>query len=305
MEGQHSRPRMWRTTDCEKVNVPEPMSVNKRTKFDPTTEVLGTSLIGATTSISVPRYDISLDAGHSAELLHPNSNIFLSHTHTDHLLGMNDYFCMASKLNKPITIMAHPETIETVEKGLEGLKEKNPDVKFDVTFKPVRDGDVVKVNPDRKFKFFKVEHEPSSLGISVLERNNGEWKNKLTFTGDLEVDQHIDLPIPDLSETENLIIESSIIGGWRHIVGVEQLESYFNHTTIDDIDEYFKQHPPRPKRVMINHIIYNTCKGVEKDICSVLGDNGTYYFPNCTGKGTGYYDLVNPKPLQCDNLRDE
>jgi len=245
--------------------------------LDVTRDVWGSSLAGVSTSLVVPKLDITLDAGRTVTELPVTSNYFLSHFDEDHVGGLPAIMCSSIGHAKPIKIFMPSDPNDKITSLMDAIKHENPDVNVEVI--TVSAGKSVPMSEDMHLEFFNVKHNPESIGVSVMKKNGISFENILTYTGDTLLDNEV-MSDPHFDSTRNIIVESTVSGVFSTIKGMERDQEVVGHASMKDVATLTSK-STRVKNVLLTHFLPTLCIDIKNDANKTL-------FPVHVKKGTKF-----------------
>lgn len=263
--------------DCSKI--PIALKVPRSTRDDVIGGAVGISIAGKQTSIAIPALDITLDAGmHADKVL--ERNLLISHFDGDHVEGLGRAICNAinrkSKLDIIIPSMKdHPELRSALKKF------KKKDKAGLVNVREMKDGGIEKLDPGKQVEAFKVVHAPESLGYVVSVKENGTWKQKLTYTGDIDPGK-MNMNVPQIIDSETVIIDGSLTGALLSFLE-PFISTFTNHASTTDIMNIARNEGSKIKNLGIVHLPMIGCNSIVEDLeSSFHGENEqVFYLQSC------------------------
>lgn len=241
--------------------------------------ISGISIGGFDNCLRIAKINLTLDLGKSVSFLKPQQNIFISHRDKDHIEGLP--FVIKQSINKkiPFRIYTHLFNKQYIYNIIKNMNVENPNIILNF----VKNGDILNVNK-MSYEFFSTLHTKDSLGLSII--SGGE--RILTYTGDIGLflmRKKYKINIPQLLNTENLIIETSAILKKTDLLRVDrnlhcnilEVKRLADQSQIKNIILYHY--------LSIPHLLINQCSKIEKDIKKQFKDRKrdyrVYYLSYC------------------------
>jgi hypothetical protein len=255
-------------------------------------ELVGSSIASSGTALLADRGRLGLDAGPPIEHLPLPKSIFVSHHHHDHISGLRNVACRSAALDKEISLFVSgrmPEDqlnwIEEAVGSVEGSK---------VQIEYVNGGDRVDLGEGRALEFFPTNHSEGSLGVSLMKVEEGRERNYLTYTGDIVLDDERMRREPHLREADNLVVESSYLGGMGLSPISSRIYKVFAHSSFDSGRRFLGDLEEPPDSVTYVHLPYApqlplTCGLVERRIEGHRAKD-VGYIPTCLDGPGGLND---------------
>lgn len=268
--------------DCKTYNYTREkrtVHVNPDAPLNPLTDLIGVSMGGMDTAISVPKLNLTLDAGPSITETEVTDRIFISHTDTDHINGLSAVMCESIPREKPFDVFISREAKPYIEKLRRKMEKKNAGIK--VNFHFVKAGDVRKNDDGTLYEFFDVIHAPTSIGLSIKKRQpDGDWKRILTYTGDVSLKEMFDRgeisKAPPMWDTEILVVEGSVPTVMTGVIPFLNI-ARARHSSIGDVNKLVKYSHENGGigKLVMTHVL-----GVPPFIlpCSTVGDDVLRHF---------------------------
>jgi ribonuclease Z len=232
------------------------------------------SISGLASYVTVPTFDACFDLGHCSVDASHLRNVFLTHVHQDHSLGVIRHLALRrmrderpSRIYLPLESRA---AMIDVLRAYERLEEKAP-ADLDSIVSGLSPGETLNLSPSRRVRVFDVVHRITSIGFTVIEthrklkqafqglagddirdaRRRGEELydyhdvNVLTYVGDSTIEtleRH-----PELGESEVLFLEATHLAGTSLAVSAR-----YGHTHLDELAALFAR---RPEALASPHIV--------------------------------------------------
>lgn len=256
--------------DCSKIPVSWPV---KRAKgvgiFD---GARGISVVGLQTNIALPNMDVTIDAGSNADKV-LERNLVISHYDADHVEGVGRAICNAINRKSKLDIFLpnlkdHAKMKVSLsaflgndKEGFVKVHEMDPGAKAS--------------SSTLKVESFKTNHSPESMGFILSQRDGDGWKEKLVYTGDIDLSKEQIGKDHPINKAESLIIDGSYSG----IVSIfnDFLDLFTSHTSTGEIDDAIKKNG-NLKNIGIVHVPLVACYDIESDISSRFGDKKVNVF---------------------------
>ena len=222
---------------------------------------VGISVAGRQTNIAIPNLDVTLDAGINAEKV-LERNLVISHFDADHVEGIGRAMCNAvnrkSKLDIFLPSMKdHPQIKESIKKF------KKSDKLHLIKMHEMVENETESMQKDRRITTFKVHHAPESLGYVISVKEKDGWKQKLTYTGDVDPGK-MNMNIPEILESETVVIDGSLTGSLLSFLE-PIISSFTNHASTGDITNLLKNENGKIKNVGIIHLPMIGCNSIKED----------------------------------------
>lgn len=268
-----------RTYEYNRKKVTVPMS---SAPLNPVTDFIGVSTGGLTTSIAIPKLNLTLDAGPSIADLKITDRIFISHTDSDHFTGLDAVMCESIKREKPFEVFISENARSSVESLQKKLGRKNEGIK--VHFHFVKPHEVRELDSDTRYDFFNVLHSPTSIGLGVQKREGGKWQRVLTYLGDVSLKEMFEKRlIGQIPISDTMVMEASIMAPMQALVPFMEI-ARARHTSISDVKRFlvYSQKKRDAASNGIKDVVLIHTLGLPPFVlpCSTIGDNIVNYFGN-------------------------
>lgn len=112
---------------------------------------------------------LAFDVGRGDPALSAASDIFLSHAHLDHALGLPFVLSMRTQQGKPSTRVLCPREIVEPLARLIQVSEELENVKYDYEISGLGSGDSIAVGKDLEVEAFSIDHRVPSLGFHLWQ----------------------------------------------------------------------------------------------------------------------------------------
>lgn len=263
--------------DCSKLpvslKVPRPEGTNI---FD---GAVGISIAGRQTNVAIPRLDVTLDAGENVDKV-LERNLLISHFDGDHIDGIGRAICNAvNRKSKLDIIMPSTSDHPQIRDAIKVVKKKDH---FNlVKIHEAKPGDIIKLNGNKKVEAFKVYHAPESLGYAVSVKDDGEWDQEMTYTGDIDPSK-MSMNIPQILNSKTVIIDGSLTGALLSFLE-PFISTFTNHSSTNDIVNIAKNDNSKIHNLGIIHLPMIGCNSIKDDLEEAFaGENeNVYYLQSC------------------------
>ncbi len=238
-------------------------------------------MAGFQTNIAIPNANVTLDAGKNVEKV-LERDLVISHYDGDHVEGIGRAICNAINTNTKLDIFLPSwKEHDLLKKSIKKFKKK--DLRKVVKIHQMNDGEKVDLKKrNRKIEAFKVVHAPESLGYVIWDKDNGEWKQKLTYTGDINPSA-MNMDIPQILDSETLVIDGSYTGAFLPFLE-PLLDVFTNHASTDEIKQIAGKEN-KIKNIGVMHLPPATpCINIEDDLGTKFAgeDENVYYLQTCS-----------------------
>jgi len=256
-------------------------------------DILGYSVAGEETVISLPQLDACFDVGKAPEQIVPINNVLLSHGHIDHSSGFAYYLSHRKFCGMPPGTMLVPAGLETpIQKILDGWAVLDGNT-IPVNLVPMKDSDEYEIKPHIFARAFSTQHVRGSLGYCILEKRKKLKPEYLSLSGQeiiklkqsgVEIDYVLELPMVSyLGDTEpghftkhDFVLDSDILFTECTFFYDDHIDRARagKHMHIDDLAPFLET--TRCKAIVIMHITQRTGlkdmkhilrKKVSKEVC--------------------------------------
>ena len=146
-------------------------------------DIVGYSVAGEETVISIPQLDVCFDIGKAPDQLISINNVLLTHGHMDHAAGIAYYlshrkFCG----QKAGTVLASENILSCVEDIIKtwGRLDGN---RIPANLVAMKDGDDYFIKPNLLVRAFATKHSKGSLGFTVIEKKKKLKEEYLGLAG--------------------------------------------------------------------------------------------------------------------------
>jgi ribonuclease Z len=167
-------------------------------------DIVGYSVAGEETVVSMPQLDVCFDIGKSPDQLVNINNVLLTHGHMDHAAGIAYYLSHRKFVGqKPGTVMASENILQSVDDIIRcwGKLDGN---RIPANLVPMKSGDEYFIKPNLFVRAFATKHSKGSLGFCVIEKKKKLKDEYLGLSGrelvelkkkDIKIDYPVETPI--------------------------------------------------------------------------------------------------------------
>ena len=191
-------------------------------------EVIGYSVAGEETVVSLPQLDVCFDVGKAPDQIISVNHVLLTHGHMDHAAGIAYYLSQRNFCGMSAGTILTPENLLKPMRDIINAWSKLDGNRIPANLVGVKPGDEVRIKPNLFAKVFPTKHSRGSVGFSVIERRKKLKSEYVGLTGPqivelkkkgIEIDYPLELPIVTyLGDTQyvdfsqlNYIAESKIL----------------------------------------------------------------------------------------------
>jgi ribonuclease BN (tRNA processing enzyme) len=257
----------------------------------------GISIAGSQTSISIPKLDVTLDAGKNVPRF-LERNLLVSHYDPDHSEGIGLAMCSAMQGGKKLDIvLPSMKNNPSMKKAIDTFadQDKNKLIKVhEASCGPnifqinkasnIRCGGKIKMRDGTLIEPFKTPHSPGSLGYVIWKKHGGKWKQELTFTGDTNLSS-MNLNARQLMRSEVLVAEATFSGAFLSFME-PLLNMFTSHSSMNGIRKITIKESKIKDIGLIHLPPAAICSDIENDIKFNIRreDIKIHYLPSCTEK---------------------
>jgi ribonuclease Z len=146
-------------------------------------DIVGYSVAGEETVVSIPQLDVCFDIGKAPDQLISINNVLLTHGHIDHAAGIAYYlshrkFCG----QKAGTVLASENVLACIE-DITKIWGKLDGSRIQANLVPMEDGKDYFIKPNLFVRAFATRHCKGSLGFTVIEKKKKLKEEYLGLTG--------------------------------------------------------------------------------------------------------------------------
>jgi len=167
-------------------------------------DIIGYSVAGEETVISMPQLDVCFDIGKAPDQLISINNVLLTHGHIDHAAGIAYYlshrkFCG----QKPGTVLASENILSSIDEITKAWGRLDGS-RIPANLVPMTDGDEYYIKPNLLVRAFATKHSKGSLGFTVIEKKKKLKEEYIGLSGseivalkkkDITIDYPVETPI--------------------------------------------------------------------------------------------------------------
>lgn len=240
-------------------------------------EVTAFSISGLATYVLLPKYDLCFDLGHCPTEAVRLRNVFLSHVHQDHSLGVVRHASMRQMFGgRPSRVWCPAESADALRTVLRSFAEmeRRPTDGLDDVVRPVSAGDVIPLGRRARVEAFDVVHRVPSRGYTVVELRQhlraqyagmpGAEIHAARLRGEVVADEHAhpvftyvgDSTIatlerhPEVGKSDVLFLEAT------HLPGTDpSVSANYGHTHLDELVALWARAPEalQSRHVVLKH----------------------------------------------------
>lgn len=240
-------------------------------------DITAYSISGLATYVMLPKYDLTFDLGHCPTEAVKLRNVFLSHVHQDHSLGVVRHASMRQMFGgRPSRVWCPAESADALRAVLRAfaVMEQRPTDGLDDVVRGVSVGDVIPLGRRVRVEAFDVVHRVPSRGYTVVELRQhlrpayvgmpGAEIHAARLRGEVVADEHAhpvftyigDSTIatlerhPEVGRSDVLFLEAT------HLPGTDpKVSANYGHTHLDELVALFERAPEafQSRRIVLKH----------------------------------------------------